>query len=1461
MRRKIVIASVVVVVLLVAVVALAPTLASSWVGGAIARAAGAAVSGRVTVEGVSLGWFSPQRIGVLRIEGEKGDIVDLAIEVEEGLLALATGERVTAVVSGRVASRVGDDGRPTILGLALSVPSDGGPSAGGSAKSPTGGASAGSPLGGRTVRLAWKDLSISLDGGERGRMALPAVAGSIDLAEAKDGAARLAIELACDAPVEVTDAGRVRRGGLVIASSLTIPLGADGSPVARRVEGSIALTADTLPIPPATLLRGGAVAPSVDGAVSMTDAAIGGAIDGLDAEFEWRDEALVAKVRGAFVAEGAAPAPIAIDLATGPLARPGAEAWFEAAAFDLAALRADVDIRAFPVGVLSPFVAAFVPPERFDPLGDLGSSIDLRVVKGDGDRAEVRLAADAGAFEAVARLSDGGAAITDGVVAGSWRIRPERFTESGIAVDGPVALSLDARSLAWAASGVAGDPLARAAGTAEVRLARPVALPGVLGRFVPTDAGGPDAAVGRGAGARASKDAAIREARVSLAKEAGGAVAAAISIAAAFSDEGTLALKLDASVATDDFRVSGGGIDARVALDGALLAELSRGMLAVKGAPAVLRVRASDVGFDPMPGTGLLAGLRGSFESELAGALALDAGSGDAVLSQFAARLSMPSGAARGSLEAGFLVDGAETRIEQRFAGIPRDWDGLVAAAPEGTIRIRGIDPAMIARLAPAGAGSIGILGRGAMTLDAATSTGNGEVEARFTLDAGAVDARGTMRASPARLGLEAFEATLALDAEATASLEFGDGVVLEPGANATISIPTLALVARDGGWWPDGDLAALVSASRVRVLEAPGLAAALPYAAIEAEVGYAIESEQAVAKGRVVLGAGGGAGTIDLDLAWRKPVEAKVFRGVEGTVALEALDLERLAPAFGIDAATATGWLGARGGATVELLERTAPDARVTLRFPQLSGDMRLSATESPDGRAADATGALVLELPAAQLDRLAGLERAAGGGSGARPRFLAGTSVGLVLERLRVPLDGSLAPELGALSFDARATVGAIEIGGLDGGGLDDGALERSRPSGAAAGAGAGARGAAPRDPARAARTVGLAPLDLRVASERLSDVVTIVGGTAVPTAGAGAGGLGAAASSGTISIDGRVTGLLASAKVAVPKPGESGAAGGGDAANRGPLLDLSLDANACAAAVVDALAGTGGSIGSWLGDTLDLTLRARALSATGGELSATLRSPYASVDAPALGISDGALRVGSAPVVARLAMSPRVKEDLLATINPVFADVSTAEPARFTLDRLSWPLDGDRRRFDAAFRLETGDVALTNSGPLGFLLGVLGAQRTTGFEARLEPLVATVEKGRLRYRDFTLRAGRTQQGSWRNSLVFSGDVDLVALRANAITTAIPLSDAASWSSDARSLVTAIEAASPELLRSLTVGLTLSGPLFDAEGRPAKLEQSLALPDLGDLIRNDPGSLLDAAGSIFDRLRKKKD
>jgi hypothetical protein len=153
------------------------------------------------------------------------------------------------------------------------------------------------------------------------------------------------------------------------------------------------------------------------------------------------------------------------------------------------------------------------------------------------------------------------------------------------------------------------------------------------------------------------------------------------------------------------------------------------------------------------------------------------------------------------------------------------------------------------------------------------------------------------------------------------------------------------------------------------------------------------------------------------------------------------------------------------------------------------------------------------------------------------------------------------------------------------------------------------------------------------------------------------------------------------------------------------------------------------------------------------------------------------------------------------------------------------------------------------------------MLQAGRIEGFEAQIDPLRVTVSKGRLTYRDFSLRAGKTQTGAWRNSLVFSGDIDLTAtpVYANEIRTAVPLSDAANWSSDARGVFETIGAASPELLKSLSVGVKLSGAVFDANGKPAKLKQELALPDIGDLLRRDPGAVIEGIGGIIDAFRKK--
>ena len=235
----------------------------------------------------------------------------------------------------------------------------------------------------------------------------------------------------------------------------------------------------------------------------------------------------------------------------------------------------------------------------------------------------------------------------------------------------------------------------------------------------------------------------------------------------------------------------------------------------------------------------------------------------------------------------------------------------------------------------------------------------------------------------------------------------------------------------------------------------------------------------------------------------------------------------------------------------------------------------------------------------------------------------------------------------------------------------------------------------------------------------------------------------------------------------------------------------------------------------------------------------------------------------------MTATFEMSKDVREQLLSPINQVFADVSSGAPARCTLPRLSWPLDGDKRKLDGEFMLETGEVKLVNSGMLSWLLSAVQAGRTDGFEAYIEPLRATITKGRLVYRDFALRAGKTTQGSsgdslavrWKNSLVFTGDIDLGAtpMRAVAITTGVPLSDAGNWSSDARRLFESIGSVSPELLKSLVVGVKLSGPLFDAQGKPAKLKQDLALPDIGDAIRQNPTGAIEAVGGIIDLFKKK--
>ena len=101
-RRPWFIASAAVCVALIVLVALAPVLLSGYVRGMIVREVGAKVQGTVSVASVQLGWFSPQRVDALAIDGgRETGVVTVTAQVAQGLLALATGDEVTVQVSGR----------------------------------------------------------------------------------------------------------------------------------------------------------------------------------------------------------------------------------------------------------------------------------------------------------------------------------------------------------------------------------------------------------------------------------------------------------------------------------------------------------------------------------------------------------------------------------------------------------------------------------------------------------------------------------------------------------------------------------------------------------------------------------------------------------------------------------------------------------------------------------------------------------------------------------------------------------------------------------------------------------------------------------------------------------------------------------------------------------------------------------------------------------------------------------------------------------------------------------------------------------------------------------------------------------------------------------------------------------------------------------------------------------------
>ncbi|MFM7052934.1 MAG: hypothetical protein ACKOYN_12515 [Planctomycetota bacterium] len=853
-------------------------------------------------------------------------------------------------------------------------------------------------------------------------------------------------------------------------------------------------------------------------------------------------------------------------------------------------------------------------------------------------------------------------------------------------------------------------------------------------------------------------------------------------------------------------------------LDPALVARLSNGAIAVSGREASVRVTTGELDFERRDGAIAPMPARGRVRVELAGALAVKGGAASTVVDALSAELALPDGAQAGTLVASARFDGAPTRVEQRFAKVPSSLATLPEAAPEGTLTVRGLDPSFVRRMldgdgaagpanaaksaAPGSAALLALLGAGPMSLDVRNRTEGGAFAATVSFDAAAADASASVRWKGDRIDADAIVADATLGADALAALPLGEGLRLAPGVRVQARVPRMAIVRGDQGWSLDGDAAGTVRIDALTVRQAPALAAPLSLPRIEADAVFAPREQRVSARGAVAVD---DAGEVRFDLRWRKSEQARLFAGLEGTVSSARLDLAPLERVFGAGPGAWSGPAGGAGSLSLEFSEDPAPEARIEASFPSLRAAVQLYAPEEGPRRVAALSGTASLSLDERTLARMTGLE------GDARRRVARKVDASLAIASLRVPLDASLAPVPAETSLNITATLSPLEIEVAD---------------------------------ARGARTrMASQPLALSLRSSRLSDEAIVALRTdekAAPDP----------ARIGRLEADARLRGLV-----------------GADGSFASPVVDGELRAEGFPAAAVDAFTGTGGTVRRSLGDTIDARVSAVGLAQGQGSLSATMKSPYAMLEAPAVLLRDGFLRVEPAkPLVATLEFAPPVRQQVLAPIHPVFSDANAAAPARLTVTELAWPLDGDRLRFNAAFRLETGDVRLVNSGLLGGLLGALGSMQASGFDATIEPLVAKVENGRLTYSGLTLRAGRTQQGTWRNSLVFSGDIDLASqpIRANSIATALPLRDVANWSSAARKLLDSLNAAAPTLVDGLVIGIDLSGPIFDANGRVAKLEPKPKLPAFADLLKENPGSVLQGAADIFEAIRnreKKKD
>ncbi|MEY5033170.1 MAG: hypothetical protein RL354_2201, partial [Planctomycetota bacterium] len=869
-RKKILIALTTVLAVLALLVVLAPTLLSGYVRGRVEREIAARVQGTVALRSLELGWFSPQRVEGLSIDGgaEVGKL-DLTAVVSEGILALAQGADISLTLTGSASTTFDREGRLGLARLARPAEQGAAPAAATPTRAPDAPAT---PLGTRTLRVTLDGIDLTARAADGAAYALRKLGGELTLAGTD-------LSVALTAGTEATG----REGELSVDADLALAFSPEGTADAARTTGKAVVSASRIALPTA--------AGEVVFSTLRVDAAKSAAGEvGIKAD-------IVARVAGS------SEATVRADVA---LASPfDAQGRF---ALDPAAVSATVEAKGVPLAAFQPFAPEIAPGTRLSLADDVGELADLTIVKQRGNRARVSLASRQLQLAFDGAVAPDGGSIEGGTVEASAVARPELLRAFGLVDPTPLKLRLRGERIAWRKD----EDLARAVGGSLA-----------LALDEPFDF------------ALAADPMRLRASTldVTLEKEQGGAAARAVVAAKArYGATGDTSLSATGELDLASRALTKGAVDASLRLDPDVVERFTNGAVSARGKEASLRVSVPEVAYLPSADFTGLRALVARARVQLSGAIAVEGAGTTAAVNDLALDLATPRGGKPGTLAFGARVDGAEVRVEQEFEAMP------VAAKPDapaasfdlaslglrGSVTVAGLDPSVLTRLAPEAGKSIGLLGRGAMRLEARNRTERGALLADFTLDAAAVDASGAVHYEPTTLRASNIVVDATLTPEGLASLDLGPDTELEPGARVTLRAPMLALsrTGQDGAWAPSGDLAVRLIVEQFRVRRAPGIVAPLGIATLDASASYVFAEERATANGRAALGGGGTAGDLEFALSWKKPADARLFRGAEGSLALTSFDLARFEPSFGLEAGAYSGVLGGPGALRIEFNE-----------------------------------------------------------------------------------------------------------------------------------------------------------------------------------------------------------------------------------------------------------------------------------------------------------------------------------------------------------------------------------------------------------------------------------------------------------------------------------------------------------------------------------------------------------